>query len=184
MENYKNLPNYLTIGRILFIPIIISTFYFEQSYLARIIGGLLFATASITDFFDGYIARKYNLMSPFGAMLDPIADKVLVGCVLVMLVKTNRADAVPCLLILAREFVVSGLREFLAQIKISVPVSNLAKVKTAIQMIAINVLIVGNEGLRLSFIDIDLLGNLSLWIAAFLTLITAYSYLKASKQYF
>ena len=178
----KNLPNYLTIIRMLAIPIIIATFYFENSKFAHQLGGSIFALASVTDFIDGYLARKYNLVSSFGKMFDPIADKVLVGCVLFMLVKDSRADEIPCLLILAREFVVSGLREFLAQIRVSMPVSRVGKIKTAIQMSAITMLIIGAKGSGIE--SLDVIGHISLWIAAILTIISGYSYLRACSRYF
>lgn len=178
----KNLPNYLTIGRIIVIPIIILTFYFEDSRLAHQVGAALFVLASITDFFDGYLARKFNLVSTFGKMFDPIADKLLVGCVIIMLVKKERVGELPCLLILAREFLVAGLREFLAQIRVSVPVSKLAQVKTFVQMFALTILILGSKGSGASYMD--LFGQIALWIAAILTLITGYSYLKACSKYF
>jgi len=182
MQIDKNIPNYLTIIRMLAIPIIIMSFYFEDSRFAHRLGAIIFALASVTDFFDGYLARKYNLVSSFGKMFDPIADKVLVGCVLIMLVKAGRADEVPCLLILAREFIVAGLREFLVQIQVSIPVTRLAKVKTTIQMLAITMLILGSTGSGIS--SLDLIGHICLWLAAILTLVTGYSYLKASSKYF
>jgi len=182
MQIDKNIPNYLTILRMLSIPIIVMSFYFDDSKFAHRLGGIVFAIASVTDFFDGWIARKYNLTSSFGKMFDPIADKVLVGCVLIMLVKDGRADELPCLLILAREFVVAGLREFLAKVSVSVPVSQLAKVKTTIQMIAMTMLIIGSTGSGIE--SLDLIGHIALWIAAILTLVTGYSYLKASSKYF
>lgn len=182
MQIDKNLPNYLTLIRLVSIPIIVMTFYFEDSKFAHRVGSILFALASLTDFLDGYIARKYNLVSSFGKMFDPIADKVLVGCVLVMLVKDNRADEIPCLLILAREFVVAGFREFLAQVQVSLPVSRLAKAKTAIQMIAIMMLLLGSVGSGIK--SLDLIGHISIWVAAILTLVTGYSYLQACSRYF
>ncbi|RTK92801.1 MAG: CDP-diacylglycerol--glycerol-3-phosphate 3-phosphatidyltransferase [Rickettsiales bacterium] len=181
MQIDKNIPNYLTMIRLLAIPIIVMTFYFDNSKFAHRLGGIIFALASLTDFFDGYIARKYNLISSFGKMFDPIADKVLVGCILLMLVKTGRADEVPCLLILAREFIVAGLREFLIQVKVSVPVSQIAKVKTTIQMTAITLLIIGSTGSGIK--SLDLIGHISLWIAAILTIVSGYSYLKACSKY-
>ncbi|HJD65689.1 MAG TPA: CDP-diacylglycerol--glycerol-3-phosphate 3-phosphatidyltransferase [Rickettsia endosymbiont of Bembidion nr. Transversale] len=181
MKIDKNLPNYLTIARIAAIPVIILTFY-VNSPLARILGALLFVLASITDFFDGYIARKYNLVTSFGKMLDPIADKLSVGCVIIMLLKKSDVDEIPCLLILAREFLVSGLREFLALVKVSVPVSTLAKTKTFLQMFALSILVLGSKGSNIIYLD--LVGEIILWIAAFLTIITGYSYFKACKKYF
>ena len=178
----KNIPNYLTIARMLAIPVIVMSFYFDDSKFAHRLGGVIFVLASLTDFFDGYFARKYNVVSNFGKMFDPIADKVLVGCVLMMLVKDGRANEIPCLLILAREFIVAGLREFLGQIQVSVPVTRLAKTKTAIQMVAITILILGSVG---SGIDsLDRIGDIFLWVAAILTLVTGYSCLKASSEYF
>ena len=182
MQLDKNIPNYLTIIRLVSIPIIVMTFYFDDSKFAHRVGGIVFACVSLTDFFDGYLARKYNLISSFGRMFDPIADKVLVGCVLVMLVKDNRADEIPCLLILAREFVVAGFREFLAQVQVSVPVSRLAKIKTTIQMVSMTMLIVGSVGSGI--VVLDLVGHISLWIAAILTVVTGYSYLQACSRYF
>lgn len=181
MKIDENLPNYLTIARIAAIPVITLTFY-VNSPLARILGALLFVLASITDFFDGYIARKYNLVTSFGKMLDPIADKLLVGCVIIMLLKKSDVDEIPCLLILAREFLVSGLREFLALVKVSVPVSTLAKTKTFLQMFALSILVLGSKGSNIIYLD--LIGEIILWIAAFLTIITGYSYFKACKKYF
>lgn len=178
----KNLPNYLTIARILVIPIIILTFYLDNSKFAHRMGALLFAIASITDFFDGYLARRFDLVSSFGKMFDPIADKLLVGCVVVMLVKKGRAGEIPCLLILAREFLVAGFREFLAQIRVSIPVSRMAAVKTFVQMLALTILILGSVGSGIKYLD--LCGQIMLWIAAILTVMSGYSYLRACIKYF
>lgn len=181
MKIDKNLPNYLTFMRILSIPIIIVTFYFQDSKLAHRLGAIIFLIAALTDFLDGYIARKFSLISNLGKMLDPIADKVLIGSVLLMLVKFNKANEIACMLILAREFIVSGLREFLAQIRVSLPVSSLAKVKTFLQMAALTMLILGNEGSGFYFID-DL-GHILLWVSAMLTIFTGISYFIASSRY-
>jgi cardiolipin synthase len=178
---FKNIPNIITIFRILTIPIIIITFYFDDLVLAHRISSLLFAIASISDFVDGFIARKFNIISGFGRMFDPIADKVLVGTVLLMLVKFRKADVIPCLLILSREFIVSGLREFLAEIKVSIPVSTLGKIKTFVQMGSITLLLLGSKGSGIE--SLDMLAQILLWFAALLTLISSYSYLKASKNY-
>jgi len=177
----KNVPNYLTILRMVAIPIIIMSFYFDDSKFAHRIGALIFVLASLTDFFDGFLARKYNLVSSFGTMFDPIADKVLVGCVLLMLVRFGHADEIPCLLILSREFVVAGFREFLAQVKVSVPVTRLAKIKTFIQMLAMTMLLLGSTGSGIE--SLDLIGHIFLWVAAIVTVITGYSYLKATIKY-
>lgn len=182
MNIYKSLPNYLTATRILVIPIIVLTFYFEHSRLAHQIGAVLFTIASITDFLDGYLARKYNLVSRFGRMFDPIADKLLIGTVIIMLVKTNRVNEVPCILILAREFFVAGLREFLAQIRVSVPVSRLGKVKTFLQMTSLIILILGSVGSGIA--SLDWIGQIFLWFTAALTIITGFSYLRSCIKYF
>lgn len=178
---FKYIPNILTFSRILSIPVIILTFYFEDSVLGHKLGGLLFITASVTDFFDGYLARKYDITSNFGRIFDPIADKLLVGAVLMLMVKFNRADEIPCLLILLREFTIAGLREVLSEIKVSVPVSNLAKVKTTIQMIALSILILGSKGSGVVYLDT--IGRVMLWLAALLTIFTAVSYFKAAMHY-
>lgn len=178
----KNVPNYLTIMRMIIIPVIILSFYLENSKLAHQISAILFVFASITDFFDGYLARKFNVISSFGELFDPIADKLLIGCILVMLVKKGRVGEIPCLLILAREFLVAGMREFLAQVRVSVPVSRLAKVKTLVQMFALTILILGSKGSGIK--HLDLIGQVALWLASILTVITGYSYLKACSHYF
>lgn len=177
----KNIPNILTVTRIAVIPIIILTFYFEDAVFAHKLGAGLFVLACVTDFLDGYLARKFNLQSSFGIMLDPIADKLLVGSVLMMLVKFGRAQELPCLLILVRELTVTGLREFLAQLRVSVPVTELAKVKTAVQMTALTILILGSKGSGIEYLD--LIGQISIWVAAILTVVTGYSYFKAATKY-
>ncbi len=177
----KNIPNYLTIMRIFAIPIIIMTFYFQDSKFAHQLSGVIFALASATDFIDGYLARKFNIISLFGRMFDPIADKLLVGCVILMLVKDGRADEIPSLLILARELTVAGLREFLARIKVSIPVTRMAKTKTTLQMTAITMLLIGSKGSGIAYLDI--IGYALLWISAIITLITGYYYLQASIKY-
>jgi CDP-diacylglycerol--glycerol-3-phosphate 3-phosphatidyltransferase len=182
MSIYKNLPNYLTVGRIVVIPIIVLTLHIEDSKFVKQLGAALFALASITDFIDGYLARKFNTVSNFGEMFDPIADKLLVGCVIIMLVKKEKVGEIPSMLILSREFLVAGLREFLAQVQVSVPVSRLAKVKTFMQMFSLTILILGSEGSGIAYLD--LIGQILFWVSAILTIVTGYSYLKASSRYF
>ena len=178
----RYVPNILTILRMLIIPTIVITFYFDDKAFAHRLAATLFIIASITDFFDGYIARVFNAHSNFGRMFDPIADKLLIGSILIMLVKFNKVQEIPCLLILAREFVIAGLREFLASVRVSVPVTQLAKIKTAVQMIALTILLLGSTGSGWQYMD--LLGQIALWCAAILTIVTGYSYLKASSRYF
>jgi cardiolipin synthase len=176
MSKYKNLPNFLTLLRILIIPAIISSFYFDDTVLTHRVSSSLFLLASITDFLDGYLARKYNLESNLGVMLDPIADKILVASTLLMLVKFNKAPEIPCVLIVGREFMVSGIREFLAKIKLSIRASKLAKVKTFLQMAAIYTLLLSSKGSSIAFCDN--LGVILLWSASILTVLTSIIYLK------
>jgi CDP-diacylglycerol--glycerol-3-phosphate 3-phosphatidyltransferase len=177
----KNLPNILTISRIIVIPIIVATFYIEDSKLAHKLAAGLFLLASITDFFDGYLARAWSMQSNLGRFLDPIADKLLVGAVILMLVHYKRADVIPALAIICREILVSGLREFLAELRIGMPVSKLAKLKTATQLGAIFILLLGSKGSGFAYAD--LLGRITLWVAAGLTVFTGYAYLVAGMKY-
>ena len=140
---------------------------------------LLFSIAGITDYFDGYIARIRKEQTNFGTFLDPIADKLLVASVILVLTSKGTIDGIttiPALIILLREIVVSGLREFLAGIKISVPVSQIAKFKTTLQILALAVLIIIESGLKIQLIVY--IGEFALWIAAILTLYTGYDYLR------
>ena len=176
----KQLPNFLTVSRIVMIPLIIASFYIEGQ-LWHWVAASLFVVASITDFFDGFIARQWQVQSKIGRFLDPIADKLLVAAVMVMVVHFSLADVIPAILIVCREILVSGLREFLAEINVSVPVSRLAKIKTGFQMVAIFLLLLGTEGSNVE--NIDQIGNVALWIASILTLITGYAYLKAGLKH-
>jgi cardiolipin synthase len=172
-----SLPNILTLSRIAAIPLIVAFMYMNApfwSWLALI----LYAVACITDFFDGYIARRMEKVSPLGRFLDPIADKLLVAAIILVLVATNHIAGwatLAALIILCREILVSGLREFLAELRVGVPVSILAKWKTMAQMLALGFLIIGAFGPPQ--IDCELVGEVLLWIAAALTLITGYDYL-------
>lgn len=178
----KRIPNILTTSRVIIIPFILIAMYFNDSPLAHRIAALLFLYACVTDFLDGLIARIFSAQSSFGRFLDPIADKLLVGSVIVMLVHYDRISLLPAIAIICREILVSGLREFLAQLSVSVPVSNLSKIKTFLQMGAIFILVLGNIGSSLTYVD--KIGNIASWIAAGLTLFTGYAYLKASFIYF
>jgi cardiolipin synthase len=177
-----NIPNILTLSRIIVIPIIILSFYFDDIVFAHRLAAALFLYASVTDFFDGYLARRFNIQSNFGKIFDPIADKLLICSILVMLVSCRKMEVVPCLLILSREILISGLREFLAGIKVSVPVTQLSKVKTTMQMVALFILLLGSKGSGIVYLD--LIGKIALWIAAILTIITGYLYMRASQRYF
>ena len=146
---------------------------------------ILFCLASITDYFDGYLARLRNEVSNLGTFLDPIADKLLVAAVILILTsKEVIADweVIPALIILLREIAVSGLREYLAGIKISVPVCKIAILKTSLQLIALAILILSESGI--SIIPILFIGKIALWAAGILTLYTAYDYLKSGFKHF
>ena len=174
----KSLPNILTISRIVIIPAIITSLYLGDGVFSHQFAALLFTLAGITDFLDGYLARAWSLQSALGRLLDPIADKLLVASIILMLVYFNRADALPALAIICREILVSGLREFLAELRVSVPVSKLSKVKTALQMVAIFLLLLGYKSSI-----IELTGKITLWLAAALTLFTGYVYLKSALKH-
>jgi cardiolipin synthase (CMP-forming) len=173
------LPNILTLSRIVVIPIVIATFWMA-SPTGPWLGCILFSAAGITDYLDGHFARAWKQQSELGRFLDPIADKLLVACVLFMLGVERRFSAptiLPALVILCREILVSGLREHLAELRVRVPVSSLAKWKTAIQMVAIGVLLVGDAGPAI--LPVRWIGEALLWIAAALTVKTGYDYLHA-----
>jgi cardiolipin synthase len=174
-----NLPNILTLSRIFVIPLVIAMFYWDSPTTRWVMLGL-FTAAGITDFFDGYLARRSNQVSAFGRFLDPIADKLLVAALLLMLVGFERMSTwsyLPAVIILMRELLVSGLREFLAQTQVSIPVSTLAKWKTTLQMFTLGFLIIGTDAS--TWIPAQMIGEVGLWLAALLTLITGYDYLKA-----
>jgi cardiolipin synthase (CMP-forming) len=174
-----SLPNLLTLSRILAIPVVVATFYLGGDP-ARWFCCALFSAAGITDWLDGHMARRWEQQSEIGRFLDPIADKLLVSATLFMLTATGRlpTDALlPALVILCREILVSGLREYLAGLRVGVPVSRLAKWKTFIQMMAIAWLIVGDAGWHA--IPVVAIGATLLWVAAILTLVTGYDYLRA-----
>jgi cardiolipin synthase len=173
-----SLPNLLTLSRILAIPLVVATFYVSGDS-ARWFCCALFSAAGITDWLDGHVARRWEQQSELGRFLDPIADKLLVSATLFMLTATDRLwglTVLPALVILCREILVSGLREYLAGLSVGVPVSRLAKWKTAIQMVAIGVLIVGSAGP--TFLPVVRIGEMLLWVAALLTLLTGYDYLR------
>lgn len=182
----KSLPNLLTYSRIIIIPLLVAEFILVKGEFSRIVCAGLFMFASITDFFDGYLARAWHANSNLGKFLDPIADKLLVATSLMLLVADHRADIIPSLAILCREVLVSGLREFLADLRISVPVSNLAKYKTAAQMAAIFLLLLGDPLVAdgaIAWHSIHGAGCVLLWLAALLTLITGYAYLRTGLKH-
>jgi cardiolipin synthase len=169
-----NPPNLLTVSRIAAVPALVAAFYIDGNF-GKWTTCTIFTLAAITDFFDGYLARSWSMQSPLGRMLDPIADKLLVGAAILMLVHFDRAPILPALVILCREILVSGLREFLAQVQVGMPVSRLAKWKTGVQMTAIGFLLAGSAAPWWLFAD--QVGFYGLWLAAALTLITGFDYL-------
>lgn len=178
-----SLPNLLTLTRILLIPLLVGTFFFDGN-LWQWVALAIYTTAGITDFLDGWVARSLGEQSRLGRFLDPIADKLLVAAALLMLAGFNRIGELamlPAVVILCREIVVSGLREFLAEIQVSVPVSRLAKWKTAIQMITIGFLLVGDASP--AAIPATMIGEVGLWVAAVLTLVTGYDYMRAGLRH-
>ena len=179
------LPNLLTLSRILAVPILVFLLW-RPTPIDYAITFVLYCIVGITDYFDGYLARANGQISRLGQFLDPIADKIMFAAVLVMLISSRKANPVPeiegfhiiaALVILLREIFVSGLREFLAPLNVSMPVSQLAKWKTAFQMIALGALILGGAVPEMPWVH--QVGLFSLWVAAALTMITGYDYLRA-----
>ena len=177
MAKIYTIPNIITFIRIILIPIILYLLFSENPNIV-LIAGLLFIISSVSDYFDGYLARTLNQSSKLGTLLDPIADKLLIASVIVVLVDTgviSNIHVVPAIIILLREIAISGLREFLAKLNTDMPVSKLAKYKTTFQMISLSILII-SLGFELN----DLLWNIgliTLWIAAIITLLSGYNYM-------
>jgi CDP-diacylglycerol--glycerol-3-phosphate 3-phosphatidyltransferase len=185
-----SLPNILTYGRILAVPAIVAC-YMPGTFAGRWLALAIFVAASVTDYLDGYLARLWHQQSAIGRMLDPIADKLLVATTLLLLASDNTVgewSLIAAIIILVREVAVSGLREFLAEVRVGVPVSRLAKWKTTMQMVALAFLIAGPAGDRLfsgvhvtdgGLGVISYVGLLLLWISALVTLYTGYDYFRA-----
>ena len=177
------IPNYLTIGRIIIVPIFVISFYLPGFY-GDVIPFSLFIVASFTDFLDGLLARMFKEESKLGELLDPIADKIIVAAALILLVMNGTIknyEVIAAIIILTREILISGLREFLAIGRIKLPVSILAKYKTFLQMFSISILLTGETGNKIiNFQDYNAqtIGIILLWLSAFLTLYTGYEYLR------
>jgi CDP-diacylglycerol--glycerol-3-phosphate 3-phosphatidyltransferase/cardiolipin synthase len=177
------IPNILTIGRIIIVPIFVLTF-FIPGFFGDLIPFFLFVIASFTDYLDGLLARLFKEESKLGELLDPIADKILVAAALILLVMNGvikNYEVVAAIIILTREILISGLREFLAKGSITMQVTSLSKLKTFIQMIAIAILLTGESGNKVfNFQDYNAqtIGIILLWLSAFLTLYTGYDYLR------
>lgn len=184
-----SIPNLLTYARIIAVPIIVLCFYvegkLESSDTARWTAFWLFVAASFTDYLDGYLARIWNQTSNIGRMLDPIADKLLVAAVLLLLAADGTItdwSLWAAITILCREILVSGLREYLAALKVSVPVTRIAKWKTTIQMVAIAFLLAGPAGDKILPYSTEI-GLGFLWVAAALTFYTGYDYFRAGLKH-
>lgn len=184
-----SIPNILTYGRILAVPLIVICFFIEgklqSSDFARWAALWIFVIASITDFFDGYLARIWNQTSNIGRMLDPIADKLLVSSILLLIAADGTIagwSLWAAIIILCREILVSGLREYLAALKVSVPVTRIAKWKTTVQMVAIAFLLAGPAGDKVLPYTTEI-GILLLWVAALLTMYTGYDYFRAGVKH-
>lgn len=180
----NSLANKLTLSRIAAIPVILILLAIDSGWSAWL-ALILFVAAGITDLLDGYMARRDNQVSAIGQFLDPIADKLLVAAVILFLTASGEisGNAIwPAVVILMREVAVSGLREFLAGVRVSVPVSQLAKWKTFLQIVALTFLIVGHhapDGLHA-----EAIGDLCLWVAGVITVFTAWDYWRASERHF
>jgi CDP-diacylglycerol--glycerol-3-phosphate 3-phosphatidyltransferase/cardiolipin synthase len=178
-----NIPNSLTVLRILLIPVFVGIFYLPVDTLdphwVNFSATLVFSFAAMTDWLDGYLARRLNQTSAFGAFLDPVADKLMVAAALIVLVELERTGAIVALIIIGREIAISALREWMAGIgeRGSVAVASLGKIKTAVQMIAILLLLYYDP---IGVIDIKFLGEILIYLAAFLTLLSMAYYLKAA----
>lgn len=181
---YPALPNHLTWARIIAIPIFIGIFYLPDAWIdaqqKNLLSTLLFVGAALTDLLDGYIARRYQLTTPFGAFLDPVADKLIVAAALILLVELDRVGAVIAVIIIGREITISALREWMAKVGSSgsVAVSMVGKVKTAAQMTAIPMLLYHAP---LFGIDIQRLGTWLVYLAAVLTLWSMVYYLRRAQ---
>jgi len=182
-----NLPNILTYGRIAAVPAVVVLLFWPHEFWFRWAALGVYAAAAVTDFFDGYLARAWSQQSALGRMLDPIADKLLVAACLVMLVADGSIRSYSiwaAIVILTREILVSGLREFLAELRVSVPVTTLAKWKTTMQLVALGFLVVGNAGDALLPAGMTVqIGLVLLWIAALLTFVTGWDYLKSGLRH-
>lgn len=185
-----SLPNILTLSRIFAVPVLVALLW-QPGWLGYVLAFLLYAIAGITDYLDGYLARAQGTVSKLGIFLDPIADKIMVAAVILMLVGTENVigthpviagwNVIAALIILLREIAVSGLREFLAQLSVSVPVSRLAKWKTTFQMGALGLLILAGALPHWPWVHV--FGIVCLWLAAALTAITGWDYLRVGLKH-
>jgi CDP-diacylglycerol--glycerol-3-phosphate 3-phosphatidyltransferase/cardiolipin synthase len=184
-SEFFSLPNLLTYFRVLAVPIGVGCLFWYEDGTMRWVALFIFAVAAITDFFDGWLARLWSQQSSLGRMLDPIADKLLVASCLLMLVADHTIQGLwiwAAIIILCREILVSGLREYLAELRVSVPVSTVAKWKTALQLFSLGFLVVGPAGEEVLPHTVEI-GRWLLLIAALLTLYTGYDYFRAGLRH-
>lgn len=182
--NMLNLPNILTLSRIFTVPFLVALLWWPDWKLGYLLATVLYALMAITDYFDGYLARSQGAVSKLGIFLDPIADKIMVASVILILCASGDIEGynvIAALIILLREIAVSGLREFLAGLQVSVPVSQLAKWKTTFQLISLGALILAGGLPHFEFVQI--IGIWTLWAAAILTLITGWDYLRVGLKH-
>ncbi len=182
--NMLTLPNILTLSRIFTVPVLVALLWWPDWEIGYLAAFLVYCLMGITDYFDGYLARSQGTVSKLGIFLDPIADKIMVASVILILCANQNITGwhvIAALIILLREITVSGLREFLAGLQVSVPVSKLAKWKTTVQLIAFGGLILGGGLPEHPWIYDASLGLL--WLAALLTIITGWDYLRAGLKY-
>lgn len=182
------LPNILTLSRIFAVPLLVAFLWWPQWHAGYAIAFALYCLMGVTDYFDGYLARSNGTVSKLGVFLDPIADKIMIAAVILMLVGTRHDTApiagihlIAALVILLREIAVSGLREFLAGLQVSLPVSRLAKWKTALQLVAFGALILAGAVPHLLWVSV--IGLACLWGAAALTLVTGWDYLRVGLKH-
>jgi cardiolipin synthase len=183
----QTLPNALTLMRVVLIPLFVALFFLESA-TGQWLALAVFAVASVTDFFDGWLARRLGQLSAFGRFLDPVADKLLIAAALLMLVGFGQISGlaiIPAVVILCREILVSGLREYLAGVEIGLPVSRLAKWKTTVQMFALGFLIVGDAAHPFvsAAVPVRGIGEAGLWLAAAITLVTGWNYMRTGLRH-
>ncbi|QMW24570.1 CDP-diacylglycerol--glycerol-3-phosphate 3-phosphatidyltransferase [Sandaracinobacteroides saxicola] len=182
----SSLPNLLTLSRILAVPLLVLLMW-DAGWLGYLLAFILFTIAGITDYFDGWLARSNGTVSKLGVFLDPIADKIMVAAIIVMLIHNGMIHGIHMLaglIILLREITISGLREFLATARVSVPVSALAKWKTTFQMVSLGALILaGSTESWWPALPALQVGLISLWAAALLTLVTGWDYLRVGLKH-
>jgi cardiolipin synthase len=180
-----SLPNILTYGRIAAVPVVVACLFWPTDFWVRWIAFAAFMAAAITDYFDGYVARLWGQQSSLGRMLDPIADKLLVSACLLMLASDHTISGWSlwaAIVILCREILVSGLREFLAELRVSVPVTRLAKWKTTVQLVALGFLLAGPAG-EVILPGTREIGLGLLWVSAVVTLYTGYDYFRSGVRH-